>query len=385
MDEYIDSVELAVVIARYFRGEMTEDEELRFRQWLAEDPANAALLEEFKKGKNIAAKMRQYDHYDPVRNWKEVQRRIRGGNVWLYRLPAAAAVLLLLLGGSYWFLRSDKSVMPPAEVIVAGGHKARLLTNDGTVVNLDTLVTLSLDGVRVAKDDKAGLIYAKNVDFPGHNVVPGYHQLCVPRGGEYDLLLEDGTRVWLNADSKLRFPVVFGGKERKVFLEGEAYFAVSRDTMRPFRVVAEGQMLEVLGTEFNVNAYREEEQVYTTLVEGKVKVRNSEQKEVVLLPGEQAILEVNSGQLVKKRVYVEEFVGWKKGRFVFEDQSFEQIMRQLARWYDFQVSYVDESLKKVVFQGNIARYEDFGKVLKLLERTGEMKFEVRGKTVVVDK
>ena len=212
-----------------------------------------------------------------------------------------------------------------------------------------------------------------------------YNEVEVPRGGEFDLVLADGTTVWLNAGSKLRYPVEFVGKERRVFLEGEAYFAVAKDTEMPFRVEILQQIVEVLGTEFNVSGYTDEAAIYTTLVTGKVKVETDSGENMVLAPGEQSMLDCRDGHLDKQEVDVEKVIAWKKGMFILEEQTLEQIMQKFARWYDMEVVYRDEELKNIIFKGVVPRYTELREVLNILEKTNEVKFDIEERTVIVFK
>ena len=207
-----------------------------------------------------------------------------------------------------------------------------------------------------------------------------YNTLNVPKGAEFNLVLADGTQVWLNAESKLKYPVVFGSEERVVELEGEGFFKVSKDASRPFRVKTKSQVVEVLGTEFNVDAYPDEGYVYTTLVEGKVKV-DAEGKSLELVPGMQSV--VGGQEMYSRKVNTGDVVSWKNGMFVLEDKSLEEIMSKLARWYDFNIFYQNQAVKEITFKGKIPRYASFESILDILERTGEVKFKVSGQTVTV--
>ena len=212
-----------------------------------------------------------------------------------------------------------------------------------------------------------------------------YNTLEVPRGAEYELILADGTHVWLNADTRLRYPTCFNTDERRVYLEGEAYFQVTKDTAHPFRVESEAQVVEVLGTQFNVYAYGHEERTYTTLVEGKVAVTASASgQHVQLMPGQQASLGRQGGEIVVGEVNIQQVVDWKNGMFVFDDLSLEAILRKVARWYDVEVFYRNQQAKAIVFKGNLPRYGELPELLKVLENSSEVHFSLKGNTLIVE-
>ncbi len=212
-----------------------------------------------------------------------------------------------------------------------------------------------------------------------------YNTLEVPRGAEYELILADGTHVWLNADTRLRYPTCFNTDERRVYLEGEAYFQVTKDTAHPFRVESEAQVVEVLGTQLNVYAYGHEERTYTTLVEGKVAVTASASgQHVQLMPGQQASLGRQGGEIVVGEVNIQQVVDWKNGMFVFDDLSLEAILRKVARWYDVEVFYRNQQAKAIVFKGNLPRYGELPELLKVLENSSEVHFSLKGNTLIVE-
>ena len=209
-----------------------------------------------------------------------------------------------------------------------------------------------------------------------------YNQLDIPRKGEYRLVLADGTRVWLNSESSLKYPVAFQGNERKVYLEGEAYFEVSKDEHKPFTVVTGESSIRVLGTSFNVRAYADEAQLCATLVEGKVRLSHAQQS-LILSPDEQGVVTLASGKLEKRKVDASLYTVWKDGRFVFENQTLEEIMNTLSRWYDVKVFYTNEQVKQAMFNGNLKRYDDFDQIVKMLELTGVAHFKINGETIII--
>ncbi len=212
-----------------------------------------------------------------------------------------------------------------------------------------------------------------------------YNTLIIPRGGQFNLTLADGTRVWLNADSRLKYPTSFPGEERVVELTGEAYFEVKKNTQKPFKVLSGNQVVQVLGTSFNISSYQDDPITATTLVEGKVEVylENTPSEHQMLLPNQQSILVRSDNSLSQKEVDVKAFISWKDGWFYFKDKPLEAIMLDLSRWYDVSVQYEDQEAKKLPFTGEIRRYENLEDVLNLLEKTREVQFEMERRKVII--
>ena len=272
-----------------------------------------------------------------------------------------------------------KNVMQP------GTSKAILMMADGKEVVLEQGQNLNIllnERVRVATSNR-GIVYEEH----GKGVVTEeYNKLTTPVGGEYSLVLSDGTKVFLNADSELKYPVEFSDGKRIVDLKGEAYFEVHKDSSRPFVVRMNGAEVTVLGTSFNVNTYGDDGQIYTTLVTGSVRVSSVKNGQAeVLKPGMQSVMDVQSGQLTVREVDVEPYVAWREGRFVFRAMTLDLIMRQLQRWYDFEVFYQNSELKDYEFRGVIKRDMDLDKVLSVIKATTNVDFEVKGKVITIIK
>ena len=272
-----------------------------------------------------------------------------------------------------------KSVMQP------GTSKAILMMADGKEVVLEQGQNLNIllnERVRVATSSQ-GIVYEEH----GKGMVTEeYNKLTTPVGGEYSLVLSDGTKVFLNADSELKYPVEFSDGKRIVDLKGEAYFEVHKDSLRPFIVRMNGAEVTVLGTSFNVNTYGDDGQIYTTLVNGSVRVASMKNKqEEMLKPGMQSVMNVQSGLLTVREVDVEPYVAWREGRFVFRAMTLDLIMRQLQRWYDFEVFYQNSELKDYEFRGVIKRDMDLDKVLSVIKATTNVDFEVKGKVITIIK
>jgi ferric-dicitrate binding protein FerR (iron transport regulator) len=264
-----------------------------------------------------------------------------------------------------------------------GSNKATLTLSDGKKIGLDTAHNglLAREGnTKVLQSGNGQLNYqAAETSFGGKEIA--YNILSTPRGGQYRLVLPDGSRVWLNAASSIRYPTVFDRRERKVEVSGEAYFEVITNAAMPFRVTGKGVTVEVLGTSFNVNLYDDEPLMMTTLSEGKVKVtgdRNSQ----LLAPGEQAQWSPGGEIKLEKDIDMEKTMAWKNNQFIFERDDLPAILRQLGRWYDVEIRYQD-SPKPYHFSGIISRARNASDVLRMLEATGNIHFDIEGKKIIV--
>lgn len=268
-----------------------------------------------------------------------------------------------------------------SKIIPAGEKKATLTLADGTEVEIAEMTTQVLQEKGANIEYKNGEIaYNKSEEKPTEVI---YNKLEVPRGGECMIKLDDGTKVWVNAETKLKYPVTFVGDRREVFLEGEAFFEVVKDG-KPFIVKTSFGDVRVLGTSFGINAYTDEPESYTTLVKGKVCVEKEGEESIVILPGEQ-VVSSKDGKMIKQEVDVEEFVGWKDGIYVFKEKSLSDIMKTLERWYNISIVFQDESLIDLPFTGNLKRYDDINVFFDALARTGDMKYRVEGNQVILYK
>jgi transmembrane sensor len=310
------------------------------------------------------------------------------------RWVAAAAVLFFVSTGIYYALKikevpaiakNNMAKTDTAKGVLPGGNKAVLLLADGTSIILDSSSngTIASQGTTKVIKLKTGQLVYRPAD--GKNDVILCNTLTTPRGGQYQVTLADGTVVWLNSGSSLRYPTVFAGAERRVEITGEAYFEVAKNPNQPFKVkinLASGQggEVEVVGTHFNVNAYDDEPAVNTTLFEGSVKV-NTATGTNFIKPGQQ--LQYNKLKQIKieNNADMEQVIAWKEGRFQFDNADINQVMRQLSRWYDIEVEFKGNITKH--FGGTISRNVNILKVLQLLEATGEIHFKVNDKKIFI--
>lgn len=322
---------------------------------------------------------------------------------------AAAAIVVLAIGvAGYWFInrnarnevaKHDQPVKRTAADILPGSNKAVLTLADGSVITLDSAANGQLaqqGNSQILKTKNGELVYEKTAQDPAtplstDNSPLTYNMLVIPRGGQYQLTLPDGSKVWLNAASSIRYPVTFVGNERRVELTGEAYFEVAKDGRKPFHVVTPTQDVEVLGTHFNVNAYSNEPSTKTTLLEGAVKVtpaignrqsaKNAE-RSVVLKPGEQSELSGASSPLaINYSPDLEQTMAWKNGFILFNKADIKSIMRQVERWYNVDVVF-EGDIPQRTFTGGIARSARLSELLRLFE-VSKVKFRIEDKKLIV--
>lgn len=309
-------------------------------------------------------------------------------NKWLYYQIAAAAIALITVGTAFYFFnyRNASLIENLASVdgnsIVPGSNKAILTLSDGSKVILDKeghLSPIKQLGVKISKSADGRLVY---INARNRKPVAIYNTITTPKGGQYEVTLADGTHVWLNADSKLRFPVVFTGTERSVEVTGEAYFEVAKDQQKPFKVKSDNQEITVLGTHFNVNAYSNESFSRTTLLEGSIRVTKGV-VQTLLSPGQQVINEVSSPSLKVRNVTdVNESIAWKNGLFMFEQEPVSSIMNKISRWYNIAVEYQGD-VKGRKYSGTISKFEEVTEVLKTMQLTGTIQFKIEGRRIIV--
>lgn len=302
-------------------------------------------------------------------------------------MMAAAAVLLLLLTTTvtYYFYHTRSSIVAtPATVqandVPPGGNRAMLTLADGTQISLDSAangVLATQGGARISKQQNGQIAY----DGSSANAQQQFNVMSIPKAGKYSLVLSDGSKIWLNSASTLRYPLAFG-KERRVQLTGEAYFEIAQDAKHPFIVEVNNMELQVLGTSFNVMAYAEEGQMKTTLVDGALAV-NHRGARALLKPGQQATVAANDPEITIAAADLEEALAWKNDRFYFNNTDIRTAMRQLERWYDVDFTFRDTLNMRL--NGTVSRTVSISGVLKLLTLTGEANFTIQGRTVTVGK
>lgn len=310
------------------------------------------------------------------------------------RYAAAAVLLVLLATGAYWIFHKQAAPSiavikkeQPKNDLEPGKDRAILTLANGDQIFLDEAgqgILSEEDHVKITKTDSGSLAYRSSKNPSGEIA---YNTISTPRGGQFKIMLADGSKVWLNAASSLRYPTSFTGPKRTVELTGEGYFEIAHDAMKPFTVLTNGSEVQVLGTHFNINAYTDESAIKTTLLEGSVRVSKGNQA-TTIRPGEQAAIENRMGNLDPEikvsTADVEAVTAWKNGRFIFKGDNIQTVMRQLARWYDADIRF-EENLTREEFVGVISRsrYDQIFDILEMLEKTGTVSFAVNGRQITV--
>ena len=386
MDLLKKRLDIAQLIAEELTGTIDEKDRVVLARWLDEDERHreeyADILESLKTG-NEAWKDQERGRQLMESRWGAVKSHtVQKTGRWITWSKYAAVIVLFVSIGIFGLVNEEKQEVENGTVaqIEHGSMKAQLVLANGKKVDLRPETSLQLEevgGTRILTSDNR-IKYSGKDSLAGQSAEVKYNTLIVPRGGEFSLELADGPRVWLNAESRLRYPVAFTGKERKVEMEGEVYFEVAKNKEKPFIVTVNGVDIRVLGTSFNVSAYQEE--VVTTLVEGKVQLKKGNEQ-VILSPNQQAIW--SDDEFRVKQVDARNYVLWKEGIFYFEDVDLETILDDMARWYNVNVFYMNPALKEMKFSVEIRRYGDINEILRRIGQTKRVKFEIKDRTINV--
>jgi transmembrane sensor len=387
---------ILALIEKYNAGTATTEEKLVVNEWYKSfDDTAVELVVNDKNAKeqlNERMRMRLLDTIENEDRIIETKPRHK------WQIPAAAAVLLIF---AITYLVTNRTTtkgvivrhISPKPIlkndVAPGGNKAILTLADGSSIVLDSASngTLGQQGnIKIIKLDNGLLAYSVNGKQLTENDEAFYNTISTPRGGQYQITLADGTMVWLNAASSIRFPVLFTGTQRKVEITGEVYFEVAKNKTMPFKVKATSSEIEVLGTHFNVNAYEDEATTKTTLLEGSIKVSTASfvsntQTTKFLQPGQQA-RSSNDGKInILSNADLEETMAWKNGRFQFKSTDLKSMLRQIARWYDVDVEY--RGNVDLHFTGQLTRNENVSKVFEKLALTNEVHFKIEGRRIIV--
>lgn len=363
-------------------------EETELSDWLAEDVKHEKIYAEIKKIRD-QVKLLHRDFTPDTENVLKRVKRGRGRSIGFRYWWKYAALFILPLGVALilWQGMKNESVEVHRQfsaVSRPGGERAILKLYDGKTIMLDSTMKSSLiaheANVRIEMDSNHLLRYSSH-DSIGMANVNKNNELIIPKGGEYQVVLADGTKVWLNSASRLIYPQSFMGKERRVVLSGEAFFDVAHDAERPFIVETSRMNVKVLGTRFNVNDYDDNEEVSTTLVNGSVEIFSGGQQAFRLVPGEQAYGKEN--ELEKREVNVRLYTSWIDGKFLFNNTELEEIAKQISRWYDVEIFFSSENVKKVRFTGAIVKFKPLDDLVRMIESTSQVRFSVKGKTIVI--
>lgn len=383
---------IAELISRHLAETLTDNETQELNLWRAASPENEALFQKLCNHQHITQHISHRQNFNTKEGWQQVELKIsRARRKQLYLKVARYAAMLLLpliigILAITWPQDTNNNINPQlsenAHAILPGEKKAILTLADGKEVSLIASQDTRLkekDGTMI-QIDSATLNYQSSPQNASA-IQEVYNRVEIPRGGEYSLLLSDGTRVRLNSMSSLRFPVHFTGSKREVELQGEAYFEVSKNG-KPFIVKTGNKQVEVLGTIFNISAYQGEE-YQATLLTGSVRVHTSQGDNQLLKPAEQACIAPGTEEISVRKVDPYLYTSWIQGKIYFKDQRLEDIMKSLTRWYDMTVVYKSEKLKNLRFGCNVDRYKDIAPFLELLESTGKVTVSIKNKTITI--
>lgn len=371
------------LIQKFLYGQLTAEENVQLDEWLNASSQNRQLLESFRKAKNIEEDLAVIRQLDANKAWHKLNNKktngVRSYGKWSLGIAASIVFLLgsfLLWQGDLFQSRSDhkKAIVSEKQDIAPATSGAVLVLADGTKVSLnsDSTKTLTKNNSLIGNSNE---LVVKQTD----QAIPlQYNSLIVPKASFYKMTLVDGTKVWVNALSQLKFPAQFSSHERRVFLEGEAYFEVKPNAAQPFIVESRGNEIKVLGTHFNINSYSD--QVRTTLAEGKVEVRQNNQR-VELLPGEYAASFKDN--LVKGRADLAHDLAWHNNEFYFKKETITNIAHQLSRWYDLDVTFRGDVQLDKEYTGSIERDVKLSQVLEMLSYVSNLKFEVEGNKLII--
>jgi len=371
------------LILKKLNNTLSEEDATVFWEWYNESDLHKAYFNKVKENYHDEAFL-----IDIEKGWKSIENKIKPVTVRKtgYLKYAVAASIVLLVSITFLIkkdkVQEDVPVITNNNTIKIGTDKATLTLEDGTIVSLEKGQQYNSDNLESNGEE---LVY-KVQNTLKHEI--SYNYLTIPRGGQYHIILSDGTEVWLNSESQIKYPVAFPkGKTRQVELVyGEAYFDVSPSTNHngtKFKVLTESQEIEVLGTKFNIKAYKDESYIYTTLAEGIVTVDNASRTQI-LKPSEQAILNKDNKNLTISKVDVNSETAWKKGLFSFKDKSLMDIMKVLSRWYDVDIYFEDESLKDVHFKGVLSKDKNIEEILILIKNTNYINaYEIKDHTIIL--
>ncbi len=383
-----ENIKLSVLLVGKLLGTLTKEQDQKLQEWEKEE-ANQQLEKEIFDARSFEIWNERMDRMNPSEEWdhfvdfmEQEERKRKVIKMRFYKTTVSIAAAVFVIGLGIFTYYQNNLVSSPATVltttIAPGTSNAKLILADGKEVNLGTSKNDKIVQSNVTLANAKGVLQYNN--GLEHKSVPSVvNTLVTPRGGEYQLVLSDGTKVWLNSDSQLTYSVPFSDKNRTVHLKGEAYFEVAHDKTKPFIVETDKQQVQVLGTHFNVSAYSNDLNVVTTLVEGKVRVDQAINKSAeILLPNEQLILNKQTHNTLKQKVDTYLYTAWKEGRFVFKNEPLESFFEKLSRWYNVDVVIVDESLKKINFSGDLPRNKNLIDIMNIVE--GEMSVHVKIKS-----
>lgn len=395
MENMSEYYEIANRIAAEIAGTITVEDKDALDRWLSADQSHLRIYTNIVNRLERGEEVKSY-RYQPVikADWEKVKGQVeykkgKRGYIRLFYRYVAVAVLLVGIAVAYLQLNKseDVAVLPvlaQRDTIKAGSSKAVLTLANGEKVVLEetALDSIKADGILIEKKE-GGLSY-RQAEGETDDEQEVFNVISIPNGGEYKLTLADGTKVWVNSASELKYPVKFIGDTRTVYMKGEAYFEVAGDAKRPFIVRTTNEMeVKVLGTHFNISAYEEDETIATTLAEGRVEVSGGQQH-IALSPNQQAVFEKKKAHLTCHNVDAYRYLSWKDGKFIFEEETLEDIMERLSRWYNIQFFFKGYAVRNLRFSGDLEKYDNFSTVVRMLEKVSRIKVEIKDKTIIIE-
>lgn len=379
--------EIISILFKYYRGTLNATEEVELKAWLEKDERNRELLQHYGCFPELVKDMRFYEATDEERGLDKVFRKIEAQRKkkkarmrWAAWGSVAASLIILLSLGILLQGKFKGEEQPMVALAMPDRSSVRLELSNGEVISLaKTAEVKEYNGTSVALNDTTGIVYQNDseVAMPEEEII--YNTVITPRGTEYLLTLADGSRVWLNSDSRLKFPVKFPKGMRHVELVGEGYFEVAKDTSSPFIVSSGALDVRVTGTSFNITAYPDENTIQATLVSGAVDVScpgNANIGKVSLVPNEIAVFAPGSQSIKTKKVDIASFIAWHEGYLDFDDEDLGSITKKLERWYDLTFEFDQPETKELIFYGSIKRHEDISRVLDMLKCTNLIDFTI---------
>ena len=388
---------IADLITKKIKGSITAQEQAELDLWLSDSQENRATYERALDQKEQLKKLDQYNSFKKEQVWENIEKELFPApnviSLWSRKtLKYAAALLipLMMASGAAYFFFNQKTEVPLAtldENVKPGVQKATLVLSNGEshILDHENAASSLTDADAKISNKNNALSYVAQNDATGGFKAAVYNDLITPKGGGYTLQLADGSMVWLNADSKLSFPVAFTDSTRHIYLEGEAYFEVAHNGS-PF-IVTSGEMdIRVMGTSFNVSAYANDKSKKTTLVEGKVRVdlRNANSvSQEFLTPNKQAVVIGGKSKIVIADVDASQYNSWVDGKLEFNNETLEDVLKKLSRWYAFEYEFENQKAKDFHFSGRLDNQERISSILHMLEMTTSVKFEVADDKVVV--
>ncbi len=381
-----NALEISQLIYKSVIGTLTPAEQSKLNDWLS-DPDNREFYQSILEKNKLERKFENFEQFRADIAWEKIKSKIKERST-LKRTPflprwsryAAAVLLLMTVGTLFWLKTKNTPDLTADQGIVPGSAKALLKLSDGNIVNLAEFP--GEDKIPNAVS-RSGEIAYKTISGTGEAT----DELHVPIGGEYKVVLADGSKVWLNSGSTLKYPVAFSGEQRNVILSGEGYFEVAKDD-KPFIVNAGGVDIKVLGTSFNIRAYQNDDRIITTLIEGRIEIKDHFGKlsSVFLEPGNQAIFQREEQEIIKLQSdNPAASNAWTNGKFDFNNESLEEIMTQLSRWYNCKVEFRQEHLKDKLITGIAFRDRPVNNVMEMLSKVAHFQYQVNENKIIIDK